>query len=89
MPANHLPTGISIIEDNNKCGGAGGEAPVNDANEKSEKAESWNAVALGLNRLITAIYLVGNVLAFAFYMFPLLQRIILDRNVEGYVVDTK
>ena len=63
--------------------------PVGKLFERIENINSWKNVALGLNCLTTAFYLLGNALAFAFYLYPLLYRIIKHSAITGYVVDTK
>lgn len=55
---------------------------------KTQKSYSWVAVALGLNRVTTIAYLLGNALTFTFYLYPLLYRIIVHSAVIGYIIDT-
>ena len=48
---------------------------------------TWEAVAHGLNRITTVLYLLGNAIVFALYLCPLLYRIIVHSAVNGYVID--
>lgn len=52
-----------------------------------ENGNSWEEVALGLNRITTFSYLLGNALVFALYLSPLLYRIMVHSAVVGYLVD--
>ena len=63
--------------------------PVEKLFERIEELNSWKNVALGLNCLTTAFYLLGNAVAFGFYMYPLLHRIVKHSTITSYVVDTK
>lgn len=64
---------------------------VDDVREKQERLEkalnSWAAVAHGLNRVAAATYLLGNVLVFACFLYPLLYRIAAHSRKTGHVVD--
>ena len=69
------------------------EAKTEPAVELLERAEeqqvdTWKAIALRLSGLTTAAYLLGNALLFAFYMCPLLYRII-SHSATSFVADTK
>lgn len=60
-----------------------------DKNAKLLKiGHTWNDVALGMNRLITTIYVFCNVLVFALYMIPLLFRVIHYFGAREYTNDT-
>lgn len=45
--------------------------------ERAEREiDSWEAVAVGLHRIITAGYLLGNASVFGFFLLPLLYRLV-------------
>ena len=69
-----------------------GEAEVfeekEDAFQCSKKTlDSWEAVAFGMNRVIIAIYLLGNALVFVLFFCPLLFHMIKHLSVKVYVID--
>ena len=55
--------------------------------EKSEGMSSWKSVSEGLNLWFIVIYLLGNALVFAVYLFPLLCRIFVQSSLSSFVVD--
>lgn len=63
--------------------------PTKELLGKVDDKETWGAVAYGVNRVTTTIYLLGNVLVFALYMCPLLYRIGMYSASNGYMVDTE
>lgn len=52
-----------------------------------EEANSWEAVALGLNRLTILFYLLGNAIVFVIYLCPLFYCIYAHSATESYVFD--
>ena len=54
---------------------------------KSEELETWTAVAVGINRMVNSVYMLGNVLVFSLYLCPLLYRIIVHSVVSDYFVE--
>ena len=52
--------------------------------DEEENLHSWEAVAEGVNYVVSAIYLFANALLFAICMYPLLIRIIDHASVTPY-----
>ena len=54
---------------------------------KKEALNSWEAVAHGLNVIVSTIYLLANAIVFAIYMCPLLFLIFRHNSVTSYIND--
>lgn len=53
----------------------------------AKETNAWMELFFALNRLTTAIYLIGNALVFSFFLVPLLYRMIVHYSVKEYVED--
>lgn len=70
-----------------KAAGDGEEIDKEKLPVEENEPNTWMEVSFGVNRLITVAYLLVNALAFAFYLCPLLYRIIRHYSVVDYVND--
>lgn len=61
------------------------EVKSDDSNAKDKELNSWLVISRRVDLFTTAAYLLGNILAFAFYMCPILNRIIVHYSVTDYI----
>lgn len=74
--SSQVPPESGHVAGENKKEVDGVDVPGDKTPEPSEEdPNSWKAVALGLNRVNTLAYLLGNAIVFALFLGPLLHRI--------------